>query len=294
MVRNHLWVGGVAALILGSFSIATTLWANEGTEIDYRPDVTYATVAGEELKLDLVRPKELDHAVPAIVVIHGGGWLAGKRQDMTSVAKEVAAHGYVAATISYRLAPKHRFPAQIEDSKCAVRYLRAHADELNVDPTRIGAYGVSAGAHLAMMLGALDPADAMEGDGGNLEQPSKVQAVVSFVGPVNLAGENYTPTQVQILSAFLGGDPKEKQAECRSASPITYLNKGDAPVLCFFGTKDPLVSYDQALQIATALTNSGVPGRVEMILGAGHGWGGKERIRTDHATMAFFDEHLKK
>jgi len=139
------------------------------------------------LKLDLASPKGLDHAVPAIVVIHGGGWMAGKRQDMTSFAKEAAAHGYVAATISYRFAPKHRFPAQIEDSKCAVRYLRAHAKELNIDPKRIGAMGVSAGAHLAMMLGAMDSADAMEGDGGNPEQPSKVQAVVSFVGPVNLA-----------------------------------------------------------------------------------------------------------
>ncbi len=123
MVRNQLKVGGIIVLALGVISISTPLWATEGIEIVRQPDVTYATIAGEELKLDLVSPKGLDHAVPAIVVIHGGGWLAGKRQDMTSVAEEVAARGYVAATISYRLAPKHRFPAQVEDSKCAVRYL---------------------------------------------------------------------------------------------------------------------------------------------------------------------------
>ena len=140
--------------------------------------------------------------------------------------------------------------------------------------------GVSAGAP-GDDAGGTDSADAMEGDGGNPEQPSKVQAVVSYVGPVNLAGGNYTPTQVQILTAFLGGNPNEMQAECRSASPITYLNKGDAPTLCFFGTKDPLIAYDQASQIATALTNSGVPGRVEIILGAGHGWVGKELTRTE-------------
>ncbi len=294
MYRNPSRIGGVAVIVLGACSIPTTLWAAEGAGVDYKPDVTYATVAGEELKLELASPKGLDHAVPAIVVIHGGGWMAGKRQDMASIAKEAAAHGYVAASISYRFAPKHRFPAQIEDSKCAVRYLRAHANELHIDPQRIGAIGVSAGAHLSMMLGTMDSADAMEGDGGNPEQPSKVQAVVSFVGPVNLARDNYSETQTQILAAFLGGNPKEKQAECRRASPITYLNKGDAPMLCFFGTKDPLVSFDQAFQIATALTNAEVPGRVEMILGAGHGWGGKERIRTHNATMAFFDEHLKK
>lgn len=294
MRRNRLIVGSASALALvagGLFS--TVARAAQAGEVDYKPDVAYATVAGEELKLDIASPKGLDHAVPAIVVIHGGGWMAGNRRDMTGIAKDAAGRGYVAATISYRFTPKHRFPAQIEDSKCAVRYLRAHAKELNIDPERIGAMGISAGAYLAMMLGALDSADGMEGDGPNPQQSSKVQAVVSFVGPVNLAREDYTETQTQILDAFLGGNPKEKQAECRRASPITYLNKGDAPTLCFFGTKDPLVSYDQAFQITTALTNAQVPGRVEMLLGAGHGWMGGEMTRTMNATMAFFDEHLK-
>ena len=268
--------------------------AGEKADVDYRPDITYATVAGEDLKLDVATPKGLDHAVPAVVVIHGGGWMGGKRQDMTAIAKETAAHGYVSATISYRFAPKHRFPAQIEDVKCAVRYLRAHAKELNIDPRHIGAMGVSAGAHLSMMLGTLDSADGMEGDGGNSDQPSKVQAVVSFVGPVNLIIENYTETQTQILEAFLGGKPKEKEADCRRASPITYINKGDAPMLCFFGTADPLISYDQAFQITNALATAEVPGRVELILGAGHGWLGEELSRTMGATIGFFDQHLKK
>jgi hypothetical protein len=105
---------------------------------DYKPDITYATVAGEELKFDLATPKGLDHAVPAIVAIHGGGWMGGKRQDMTFFAKDAAARGYVAASISYRFAPKHVFPAQVEDAKCAVRWLRSVAKErqLFVDWTR--------------------------------------------------------------------------------------------------------------------------------------------------------------
>jgi acetyl esterase/lipase len=293
MRSNRPPLGGIATFVLVCGS-STVLWAAEAAGVDYKPDITYATVAGEELKLDVASPKGLDHPLPAIVVIHGGGWMAGKRQDMGAIAKDFAAHGYVAATVSYRFAPKYRFPAQIEDVKSAVRYLRAHAKELNIDPKRVGAMGVSAGAHLSMMLGAMDSSDGMEGDGGNPDQPSKVQAVVSFVGPVNLARADYTDAQTQILEAFLGGKPKDKQAECRSASPITYLNKGDAPMLCFFGTKDPLVSNDQAFQISDALTSAEVPGRVELIVGAGHGWLGPELARTFAATIAFFDEQLKK
>ncbi len=267
--------------------------AKDESNIEVKTDVVYGTGAGEELMLDLAMPKDLDQPRPAIVAIHGGGWMQGHRKDMTEVMKRAAAHGFVAATVSYRLAPKHRFPAQVEDVKCAVRYLRANADELHVDPERIGAIGISAGAHLAMMLGTLDSADGMEGDGGNPNVSSKVQAVVSFVGPVNLVRTSYTETQEQILEAFFGGKPLNKIADCRRASPIVYVDEGDAPMLLFFGTKDPLIDFDQPQQIAEALTAANVPGRVEMLLGAGHGWTGEELERTLKSSWHFFDRHLK-
>ena len=294
MRQKHSIITGIAVIVAAAGGMASVLRAAEKAETDYKPNITYANVGGEELQLDLASPRGLDHAVPGIVVIHGGGWAAGRRQDMTSMAKDFASRGYVAATISYRFAPKHRFPAQIEDVKCAVRYLRAHAKEMNIDPQRIGAIGISAGAHLSMMLGTLDSADGFEGDGGNPEQPSKVQAVVSFVGPVNLVREDYTDAQSRTLEAFLGGKPQDKRDDCRRASPITYINAGDAPMLCFFGTKDPLISVDQAFQITSALAAAGVPGRVEVILGAGHGWLGSELTRTVDASANFFDEFLKK
>jgi acetyl esterase/lipase len=294
MRRGHSFVAAVCVLAVIGIAATGAARAAEKADVDVKNDITYATVAGEELKLDLAAPKGLDHVAPAVVMIHGGGWSAGKRQDMTALMKEAAARGFVSATVSYRFAPKHRFPAQIEDVKCAVRYLRAHSDELKIDPAHIGAMGISAGAHLSMMLGTLDSSDGMEGDGGNPQQPSKVQAVVSFVGPTNLVWPQYTEIQEQILDAFLNGKPMENQEACRRASPITYVNTGDAPILMFFGTKDPLIDVGNAMQMCEALTKAGVAGRCELLLGASHGWGGDEMKRTIDAAFDFLGQNLKK
>ncbi|MBI2823248.1 MAG: alpha/beta hydrolase [Planctomycetia bacterium] len=266
--------------------------AAQDADVDYQADIVYGKGSGEDLMLDLATPKGLDKPAPTIVFIHGGGWAAGHRNNMTGLAKQAAARGYVAATVSYRFAPKYVFPAQVEDCKCAVRWLRANAAERKIDPTRLGSAGVSAGAHLAMMLGTLDSSDGLEGEGGSSDQSSKVQTVVSFVGPVNLVGE-YPDASMRILQNFLGGRPQDKQDECRRASPITYVNSGDAPMLLFYGTKDPLVPYDQAFQMTKALTDAGIPARIELMIGAGHGWIGKDMERSINEMFAFFDRHLK-
>src|SRR4051812_12103061 len=245
------WADARKCLALVAVALLIATCAQAADEVDYQTDIVYGHAGDQELKLDLASPKGLDHAVPAIVVIHGGGWRAGKRQDMTSLAKEAAAHGYVAATISYRFAPKFPFPAQVEDSKCAVRWLRSVAKERHINPEKIGAVGMSAGAHLSMMLGTMESGDGLEGDGGHADQPSKVQAVVSFVGPVNLVGE-YPDITRSILEVFVAGRLEKKQAELKQASPLTYVSAGDAPMLLFFGTRDPLVPYTQAFEMTKA------------------------------------------
>jgi acetyl esterase/lipase len=272
--------------------LATTAVADDKPEIVYETDIVYGKGAGEELKLDLATPKGLDHPAPLVIFIHGGGWTGGKRQDLAGLAKQAAERGYVGATISYRFAPKHPFPAQVEDVKCAVRYLRSVAKERHIDPDKIGAVGMSAGAHLAMMLGTMDTSDGLEGDGGHADQPSKVEAVVSFVGPCNLVGE-FPEISTQILTSFIGGRPSEKQEECKKASPITYVTRDDAPMLLFFGTRDPLIPTDQAFQMTTALTNAGVPARVELLVGGGHGWAGKEMQHSMEEMWQHLDRYLK-
>src|SRR5262249_2514863 len=185
--------------------------AQQAAEVVVERDLVYGKGSDTELQLDLAMPKNGAGRFPAIVCIHGGGWVSGNRQDLTKSVEILAGRGYVAVTISYRLAPAARFPAQIEDCKAAVRWLRAHAREDKINPERIGVVGYSAGAHLACLLGTTDKNDGLEGAGGNPEQSSRVQAVVSFFGPTDLTRKDWTKeAEEKFLVPFLGGKIADK------------------------------------------------------------------------------------
>src|SRR4051794_10569699 len=145
--------------------------AEPPADVQFTRDVVYGKGGGEDLKLNIARPKNpAAKKLPCIVFIHGGGWQMGDRAAHDWATWDAAHRGYVSATIGYRLAPKHKFPAQVNDVKCAIRFLRAHADEYGLDPDRIGACGFSAGGHLVMMLGVTSKEDGLEGDGGWADQ----------------------------------------------------------------------------------------------------------------------------
>ena len=249
------------------------------------------------LELDLAQPVGVEGPVPAVVFIHGGGWQGGRRSDLLGEVRRTAARGYVALTITYRLAPQHRFPACVQDVKCAVRWLRANSKELGVDPNRIAAVGFSAGAHLAMMLGVMDRGDGLNSPawGG---WDSKVNVVCSYVGPTDLQAE-YPPISQAIVANFLGGSKDELPDAYSAASPVRYVDASDAPMLLFQGTTDELVPWRQAVAMAEALTAAGVPGRVELGLGQNHGLQGpgvnhaQEIKRTQAAMDAFIDYHFE-
>ncbi len=184
-------------------------------EVELLKDIVYGSGGGEKLKLDLASPKGLTAPAPAIVWIHGGGWQHGSKNEFENLIRQSALAGYVAVSIDYRLVPKHVFPAQIEDCKCAVRWLRAHADKLHVDPQRIGAVGSSAGAHLVMLLGTTTTEDGLEGTGGWADASSGVRAVVSFAGPTDLRIE-FPPLSRKLVETFLGGTASDKPEVARA------------------------------------------------------------------------------
>ena len=168
-------------------------------------DIVYGRAEGSPLLLDLAMPGTGDGPFPVAVFLHGGGWSAGNRQEMNHFIEGVAGLGYVGVTVEYRLVPAARFPAQIEDCKAAVRWLRANAAKYRINPERIGVVGFSAGGHLASMLGVTSRNDGLEGTGGNPGQSSRVQAVVSFFGPTDFSTRDW-PRDVEegIIEPFLG------------------------------------------------------------------------------------------
>ena len=151
--------------------------------VEFEPDIEYANPDNQHLQLDMARPKMGDGPFPAIVCIHGGGFRAGSRKGYDALCMRLAREGYVAVTVSYRLAPKYQFPAAVHDVKEAVRWLRANAKQYHVDPERIGVTGGSAGGHLAQFLGVTANVKSFEGNGGHLDKSSRVSCVVNYYGP---------------------------------------------------------------------------------------------------------------
>lgn len=261
--------------------------------IETENDVVYTKAGETELKLDVIRPGSGDGPFPAIIVIHGGAWRAGTRKDNAALQQDLARRGYVTISPQYRFCPKETFPAQVHDVKAAVRWLKTNAAKYHVDPERIGTVGFSAGGHLSLMLGVTSEKDGLEGDAAPGAPNTRIQAVVNFFGPTDLGADDIPPISKPLVKDFLGGTPQEKPEASAKASPLTYVTSDDPPILTFQGTKDPLVPHSQAVKLTEAMTKAGVPGRVELLVGAGHGWGGTDQQSTKADTFAFFDKYLK-
>jgi acetyl esterase/lipase len=253
-------------------------------------DVTYVERGSGPLKADIFVPAG-DGPFPAVLVVHGGAWMSGNKGRMTGIATALAEHGYTACAINYRLAPKDPFPAQIEDCKAAIRFLRKNAATYKIDPGRIAGFGYSAGAHLVALLGVTDPTAGLEGaDVPAGSESTRIQAVVAGGAPCEF---RVLPADNQRLAYWLGGTRAEKPQAYELASPLRFVSKDDPPFFFFHGAADNLVPLASPQEMVKQLTNTGVHATLLTVPGAGHG-----QTLHDPSVMAavleFLDKNLKK
>jgi acetyl esterase/lipase len=268
--------------------------ANLPKGVKFLGDLAYVDHGHERNRLDLYLPEKADGRLPLIVWIHGGGWQAGSKDGCPAMS--FVAKGYAVASINYRLSQHAVFPAQIEDCKAAIRWLRANAAKYHIDPEQVGVWGASAGGHLVALLGTTAGAKELEGKGGNANQSSRVQCVVDFFGPTDFVhwDPDFNKAVYTMITNLLGGKANENAAKARAASPLFYADKDSAPLLIVHGDKDPLVPLNQSEALVEAMKKSGVEAKLVVIKNGGHGGPGFDTPENRKLIEEFFAKHLAK
>jgi acetyl esterase/lipase len=264
-------------------------------------DVAYVENGHARQKLDLYVPEQATNALPVIIWIHGGGWKNGSKEGCPPLRQGFLSRGYAVASLNYRLSGDAIFPAQIEDCKAAVRWLRVNAKQYGLNPDRFGVWGSSAGGHLVALLGTSGDEKAFD-VGANLGVSSRVQAVCDYYGPSDLLQmDSHAPGGARLKhdapdspeAALIGGPVQENREKAARVNPITYIaTNALPPFLIVHGDADPVVPYHQSELLFEALKKAGGNVHLHRIIGAEHGkgFGGKEI--TERVT-AFFDSWLK-
>jgi acetyl esterase/lipase len=256
-------------------------------------DLAYVEGGHERNRLDLFLPEKTEAPLPLLVWIHGGAWRAGSKEGCPAVS--FTTKGYAVASINYRFSQHALFPAQIEDCKAAIRWLRANAKKYNLDAGRIGVWGASAGGHLVALLGTTGGVKELEGSGGNLDQSSRVQCVVDWFGPTDLStmGEQGDRADSPVAQ-LIGGPAPDNKEKARQGSPLTYVGKYAAPFLIMHGDQDKVVPLAQSERLAAALKQAGAEVVLQVVKGNGHGGPGFTSPENRKLIEDFFAKHLGK
>ncbi len=293
------------ALVAVAFSAAPA-FAQKGPKLpegtaEHR-NLSYGTAHKERNALDLFVPKS-EKPVPLIVWVHGGAWAAGSK-DGGNPAMKLLEQGYAVAAINYRLSQHAVYPAQIQDCKEAIRFLRANSKKYNLNPDKFGAWGSSAGGHLVALLGTSAGAkDLLLADSPHKDVSDAVQCVIDFFGPTDLLkmGEQAGPKSKfdhdgpnSPESKLVGGPIQQKKELAQKANPITYVSKASAPFLIVHGDADPLVPLGQSELLNDALKKAGVPVELVTLKGAGHGGPQFNAKDVQAKCETFLEKHLKK
>ncbi|HYF36092.1 MAG TPA: prolyl oligopeptidase family serine peptidase [Prosthecobacter sp.] len=292
---KHLTIYSLAVLTIAA---AAPMNAAAQAGVKSHRDLAYIEGGHARQKLDLHVPEKAEGPLPVIVWIHGGGWQSGSKDLCLPLRQGYVEKGYAVASVGYRLSGDAVFPAQIEDCKAAVRWLRAHAKEYGLDPKRFAAWGSSAGGHLVALLGTsgeVKPFDV----GPHLDQSSGVQAVCDFYGPTDFTVFVKTPGYERHAQAeapegkLIGGAVLENPAKAERVNPISYVSQGDPPFLIVHGDEDRTVPLNQSQLLFEALKKHGIGVHFHTLKGAGHGGPGFSDEKVDGMVSAFFERTLR-
>ncbi|HAI10854.1 MAG TPA: alpha/beta hydrolase [Phycisphaerales bacterium] len=250
-------------------------------------NLVYATVEdGRNMKLDLYLSEKKTGNEPLVVWIHGGGWRNGNKNNVNVAMLRLVTQGYAVASIDYRLGGLLKHPVHIHDCNAAIRWLKAHAKEYGYSVDKVAVAGSSAGGHLALLVGVASDVPELQGEvGEHLGVSSRVDAIIDFYGPTDLLALGKTKRGGQELDVT--------EAFSKSASPVSYLDANDPPVLIFHGDRDRTVVPQQSVTLDAMYKELGLESTLHMFNGAGHGGRVFAQELVHEQIAAFLKKHLK-
>lgn len=304
--HHQRWLAFTAAALIAALGLTSSSISSAATPSRslLKPAKTYkayknlrysSVSTSDSLLLDLYVPNNGAKKIPLIVYVHGGGFVAGsKDQGCVPYDKQFMKRGFAVACISYRLATEVKMPGPIVDVKSAIRSLRANASKYNLYPNKIGAWGDSAGGYLVAMAGTSIGVKKFD-KGSNLKTSSAVQAVVDDYGPMDLAKlvSQTSDPNIKAIGVVLGGDIINNPQTNRSYNPVSYIGGNEPPFLIRHGDKDTIVAMSQSKSLNNALKNAGEASRLTVIKSAGHGGSSFQTKSQINTVAAFFDKYLR-
>jgi acetyl esterase/lipase len=239
-------------------------------QVTIREGVVFGRGGDQTLACDLYIPPERPTNAPGLLLVHGGGWRRGERVQMRAFGIQLALQGFVCVSSSYRLVPASPWPAQIHDVNAALRYMRAQAGELGIDPAKLASVGASAGAHLVLLAAGTADRAEFQGDGGHPGVSSAVAATVGIFAPTVLAPRGQKVSGAVPGSAVL--EDKDDEDTARLASPLTHVSASYPPTLLLHGTADRVVPPSASMRMYEALVEAKVPAELHMVAEQPHGY----------------------
>jgi acetyl esterase/lipase len=282
-----------------------TKWATIAEYEDHLSfNVIYQKANNVDLRLDIITTGSPSVPKPTLIYFHGGGWLEGTKESTLLYALPYLARGMNTVNVEYRMAPQSLAPAAVEDTRCALHWIYDHAAEYGFDTSKLVLSGHSAGGHLALITGMLDPGDGLDNNCQRLSnewrqstlRDVKVAAIVNFFGPTDLSKLISGPTTRNYAVRWFGNLPNRAEV-ARQVSPITYVHAGLPPILTIMGDKDPIVPYLQGVSLHEALDRAGVPNQLLTIKGGGHGsttpyaWTREQNLQAQEGVFSFLEKY---